>query len=413
MESRYDVVVVGGGIAGPALATALARRGHSVLVLEKTTVYPDRVRGEWIAPWGVVEVQRLGLYDALIAAGGHHLGRHVTLGEDIDDPHAAIASATNLTGLVPGVPGPLCIRHPVACEVLARAAAQAGATVLRGVAQVHLTLAGTPAVSFLHEGQSHTARCRLVVGADGRTGITRAQAGIPLHHDEPHHLFSGLLVDGAEGWPDDLQTKGTEGDFNFLVFPQGNGRVRLYLGYGYAQKDFLAGDGARDRFLQAFHLASVPNSEVLANATPISDCHSYPNEDTWTDEPFANGLVLVGDAAGHNDPIIGQGLAITFRDVRIVTEAMLGSANWGPEIFGDYAAERAERMRRLRFAGHIQSVLDAEFGTECAERRRNIRRRSESDPALLLPLAATMVGPEALPAELFTDAHWDRIFAPA
>jgi menaquinone-9 beta-reductase len=34
-------------------------------------------------------------------------------------------------------------------------------------------------------------------------------------------------------------------------------------------------------------------------------------------------VVLVGDAAGHNDPIIGQGLSIALRDVRLVGEAIL------------------------------------------------------------------------------------------
>ncbi|MGJ3626820.1 SDR family NAD(P)-dependent oxidoreductase [Sphingomonas sp. MMS24-JH45] len=66
----YDLIVVGGGIGGSALAAVMARAGKSVLLLEKSTAYEDRVRGEWIAPWGVAETRRLGLYDTLVAAGG-------------------------------------------------------------------------------------------------------------------------------------------------------------------------------------------------------------------------------------------------------------------------------------------------------------------------------------------------------
>jgi flavin-dependent dehydrogenase len=47
----FDVVVIGGGIAGNALATVLARARRAVLVLERSTVYRDRVRGEGFHAW--------------------------------------------------------------------------------------------------------------------------------------------------------------------------------------------------------------------------------------------------------------------------------------------------------------------------------------------------------------------------
>ena len=67
--SRADVVIVGGGIAGSALATALARDGSSVTVLEASEEYEDRVRGETMVPWGVAEARALGVEQALLDAG--------------------------------------------------------------------------------------------------------------------------------------------------------------------------------------------------------------------------------------------------------------------------------------------------------------------------------------------------------
>ena len=55
MAGKYDLIIVGGGIGGSALAATMAKAGRSVLLLEKSTVYEDHVRGEWIAPWGVAE----------------------------------------------------------------------------------------------------------------------------------------------------------------------------------------------------------------------------------------------------------------------------------------------------------------------------------------------------------------------
>ncbi|MDP8932110.1 MAG: FAD-dependent oxidoreductase, partial [Actinomycetota bacterium] len=45
MTQSADVVVVGGGIAGSALATALAMGGLEVVVLERQSAYRDKVRG--------------------------------------------------------------------------------------------------------------------------------------------------------------------------------------------------------------------------------------------------------------------------------------------------------------------------------------------------------------------------------
>ena len=65
----YDIITVGGGLGGAALAKAMAESGRRVLVLERETKFKDRVRGEWLAPGGVAEAQTLGVYDARLVTG--------------------------------------------------------------------------------------------------------------------------------------------------------------------------------------------------------------------------------------------------------------------------------------------------------------------------------------------------------
>jgi len=50
-----EIVIVGGGIAGSSLAASLARRGRTVVVVEREIGYSDHVRGEFIVMWGVAE----------------------------------------------------------------------------------------------------------------------------------------------------------------------------------------------------------------------------------------------------------------------------------------------------------------------------------------------------------------------
>jgi hypothetical protein len=41
----------------------MAEEGKRVLVLEREREFKDRVRGEYMCPWGVAEARELGMYD--------------------------------------------------------------------------------------------------------------------------------------------------------------------------------------------------------------------------------------------------------------------------------------------------------------------------------------------------------------
>jgi 2-polyprenyl-6-methoxyphenol hydroxylase-like FAD-dependent oxidoreductase len=125
MTGAFDVVVVGGGIAGSALATTLARGGLGVAVLERDLQPVDRVRGEFMAPWGVVELKKLGLLDTLITAGGVFSVRNIPYDENTPGD-AALPYAVRFSDIVPDVPGALCMGHPAMCSALASEAKNTG-----------------------------------------------------------------------------------------------------------------------------------------------------------------------------------------------------------------------------------------------------------------------------------------------
>ncbi len=52
VNDTFDIVIVGGGITGGALAIVLARAGVGVKILERDRVYQDRVRGKFMTCWG-------------------------------------------------------------------------------------------------------------------------------------------------------------------------------------------------------------------------------------------------------------------------------------------------------------------------------------------------------------------------
>jgi 2-polyprenyl-6-methoxyphenol hydroxylase-like FAD-dependent oxidoreductase len=249
----------------------------------------------------------------------------------------------------------------------------------------------------------------LIIGADGRTSIVRRQLGFTFQHDEPHNLVGGMLIDGVPEWPQDVWELGTEGNIHQLVFPQGGAKLRLYACYDFADRGRFAGAGREKNLLAAFNLKCMPLGECIARGERIGPFRAYSNQDEWVERPTAPGVVLIGDAAGHNDPLIGQGLSITLRDVRIVRDIVL-AGDWRQPAFESYVEERSERMRRLRIAGRFGAKMRVQFGPAAAARRGRAMRRIREE-GCLSPYGASIVGPEKLPAAAFDQATIDAVMA--
>ena len=404
MSDRYDVVVVGAGIAGSALASVLARAGKRVLVLEQQTTFKDRVRGETLTPWGVVEASRMGLLDTLLDAGAE-MATSFVLYDELRTPAEAEAGAVPLGMFAEGAEGQLNVGHPEASEALATRAAADGATVLRGVRDVKVSFGTSPSVSYHDGAVTREVSCRIVVGADGRTSTVRRQAGVHLQERPATTYGAGLLIHADTGFTG-KNTLGTEGDVHFLAFPRSGDLTRLYLMVDIARQPEFTGPQRLDHFRAAFSgVTSFPAAAALASGEAAGPAGGSPMTDSWTTAaPVVPGAVLVGDAAGWNDPIIGQGLAIAFRDARTVGDVLLASeGDWSPAAFSDFTSERQERMRRLAIAARITTEMRCTFTDAGRERRGRWFAAQRRDPLVLGQAIAMLTGPEAQDEACFTE----------
>jgi 2-polyprenyl-6-methoxyphenol hydroxylase-like FAD-dependent oxidoreductase len=403
-----DLVVVGGGIAGAAVAGRMGAAGAEVVVLEQSGRFLDRVRGEFMAPWGVREAIDLGLWDVIRAVEHSNMISHLAPFDETVREDVAVASMRDLGSVLPGVPGALGISHPGLCEALLANAASCGAVVCRGTKSTQVVQGTTPIIRSKLDGDSVELTARLVVSADGPASTLRRASGVALNETEAKRFLAGMLVADTGGWPRHVGCLGVEGDREFLVFPQADGLARVYLGWSVGQPARFGGADRQQRFLDDIRLQCASWSAALAAGSPAGPCSWFPMTDSWLDEPVQDGVVFAGDAAGWSNPLIGQGLSVAIRDARVLTDTLIANERWTQDTLRAYGDERRERMRRLRVSLAVNQLI-YEFGQDAAERRTRIRAAMQADPNLGLIGATNTVGPWAVPPDAYSEETYDAL----
>lgn len=296
VRDRVEVAIVGGGLAGTLLASALGRRGTSVALVDRHAAYPADFRAEKLTGPQFDRLRQLGLDEALrrvatpidrlaIARFGRVVERRQNreLGIDYADLVAA-----------------------------ARAEAPPGVLRIGRVARVEL------------------AEERRVVLADGRaiaadlvvlaTGLERGlieQLGIARVTLDPEHCLAigfDLAPTGASRMALTYHGERTDDRSAYLtLFPVGD-RLRANL-FVYRHR----GDDWADAFRaapEATLRAMMPALEAtLGELKLVGQPVLRPIGLTVTEAPARDGLVLVGDAFATTCPTGGTGLDKVLTDV--------------------------------------------------------------------------------------------------
>ena len=386
----YQVIVIGGGLAGATLATALAQRSITTLVLERETDFKDRVRGEQVHAWGAFEARKLGIYDLIMKTCGHevrHIARQVR--------NAPPSPVRNILETSPYRLPLLNFYHPVMQTVLLAAAEEAGATVRRGTTVAALSPGNSPSVHVREsDGRERQYQARLIVGADGRNSRCRRWGGFEVHRDPECVMVAGVLLENV-GAPKDALSIFVDpscGRLSIMV-PLGDKRFRTYVmthKQSAADRHRFSGEADLTAFLEASVAVGAPRAwfENVMSAGPLA---SFEGADTWVEHPYREGIVLIGDAAASNDPSFGCGLSLSLRDVRVLSEQLLAGNNW--EIAANaYAIEHDRYYGAIhRLTGWARTLL-LDPSSEAGLLRRQAFPRFAEDPTRAVDFFG--VGPE-------------------
>ena len=315
MTARYDVVVVGGRVAGAATALQLARRGIQVLVLDRGSYGSDTVSTHALMRTGVVQLNRWGLRDRLVSAGVppvrttvfHHL---------TGDMHITLRPAAGVDALY-------APRRTTLDAMLVDAAVEAGAEVRHGMRVTGLLRDSHGRVNGVHTedraGSRSEFAARFTVGADGVRSAVAGWVGAPV--DRQGRTASGVVY----GYLADLPTDGYEWFYGHRAsagfIPTEDNLVCVFAATSAQRFRELPGTAA-DRFAALLADASPAAADRVAHARPASRLRGFAGVPGFLRRAGGSGWALVGDAGYFKDPLSTHGMSDGLRDAELLAIAL-------------------------------------------------------------------------------------------
>jgi geranylgeranyl reductase family protein len=315
-----DVLVVGGGPAGAAVANWLARDGHSVTIVEKRKVARHKACGDALTPRAVSELSKLGVDP--VDLGGHIVAgvRMLHGRRELEVPWPEHPDLPD-HGVV--------LRRDLLDEHLRQSAAQSGATVLMG----HKAIAPIVERGFVRganlsvDGKPRQVHSRFVVVADGANSSFGRGLGTTRDHNWPYGIATRSYWSSprsSEAWIEST-----------LGPPDANGNP--IAGYGWV---IPVGDGTINAGVAV--LSSYRDVRGV-NALKLLDSFAQGIANRWGIDPNASlkapsrfrvplggsvgpkmgpTFLVVGDASGAANPFNGDGVDAALMSGRLAADVL-------------------------------------------------------------------------------------------
>ncbi len=309
----FDEIVVGARCAGASLAMLLARAGHRVALVDRTSFPSDTMSTHFLWQRGAARLDAWGLLDRLQSRGCAPIER-ITF--DVGPVQlSGIGPAVGTTGHT------YCPRRTVLDALLVDAAVEAGAEIIdRFVVDDLLWSDGRAAGVTGHRRGSagSSLQARVVVGADGLHSTVADKVG--AHAYRNHAPLTGVYYSYWSGLSDLGAAFHARPGRLVLVWPTNDDLTCIYVAWPHDEFHSVQQDVE-----SSFHdaLALVPGlREVVASGKReqrFAGTGDLPNLYRTSAGP---GWALIGDAGHHKDPSTGMGMSDVFVAAELLANAL-------------------------------------------------------------------------------------------
>ena len=348
-DLHADIVVIGGGPAGAAAATMLARQGWSVTLLERERFPRDHV-GESLLPASIPILEELGVLPAVEAQGFVNQLRATTVWGRHKEPWSWFFGETNRR-----YPHSYQVWRPTFDHLLLDNSAANGVDVRQGwratevLFDAPITAYPEPVekpgtaigVHCLSEaGQEQILQARFVVDASGQNGLLGRQLDLRRWDESFRNLAVYAYYDGAERLPQPADTNIFIESYThgwLWTIPLHTGRASVGAVVDQRVGEAQVGQLGLERFLDE-QLAQAPHTAgMLSNARRVSGPFVVKDWSYACERLAGDGYVLAGDAACFIDPLFSSGVHLALMS-GVLAAAYATTALRNPEM-GPAAAQ--------------------------------------------------------------------------
>lgn len=332
---QFDLIIVGGGLAGASLAAALRESRLRIALVEGQA--PSRPQG-WdariyaISPANADFLARIGAWE--------HLDRQRMAPISAMEVHGDQGGRLNFSAYETGVGelGWILESSLMACELWEGIKRQANVTRFCPTRPAALEIRHDAALLTLEDGQLLSGH--LLVGADGRDSWVRRQAG--LEAITTPYNEKGLVANFATEKPHrGIAWQWFRDDGVLAYLPLPGQRMSIVWSTPDAHADALC---ALPPEALAEQVAAA-GQHVLGRLETITPAAAFPLRLIRVPRTVSPRLALVGDAGHGIHPLSGHGINLGFQDARVLAE-MLGAAGPWQDIGEERFLQRYQRARR-------------------------------------------------------------------
>ncbi len=332
---QFDLIIVGGGLAGASLAVALRETRLRIALVE---AHPPRRPEAWdariyaISPANIEFLERIGAWRHLDAARIAPIRAMEVYGDG--NGHLDFSAYDS------GVPNLGCVLESslMACELWESAKRQSNLTLFSPAVPASLEFRHDAAMLHLKDGATLSAR--LLVGADGRDSWVRESAGLKALNT--HYGDKGVVANFATEKPHQnvaFQWFRDDGILAYLPLP-GN-RMSIVWSTPDDQADQLLSLSA-ESFCER---VADAGQRRLGGLELLTAPAAFSLRLMRVPRTVAPRLALVGDAAHGIHPLSGHGINLGFQDAMELARRLVEAQAW-QDIGDERFLRRYQRARR-------------------------------------------------------------------